>query len=81
MSYEIREGQGSLCPNENRKSDNAPNATGRCNIGGTIYRLSAWTKTTRDGQKWMSPAIEVDARGSIAAAENRNAEIDEDLPF
>ena len=30
MGYEIREGQGSLWPNENRKSDNAPVATGRC---------------------------------------------------
>jgi uncharacterized protein (DUF736 family) len=54
VSYEIRELSGSLFPNENKQSENSPNATGKALIGGILYNLAAWTKTSAGGVKYMS---------------------------
>jgi uncharacterized protein (DUF736 family) len=79
MAYELRELQGSLFPNENKQSENSPNATGKALIGGTLYNLAAWTKTSASGVKYMSlkftPADEAKAKGREAD------DTMEDLPF
>jgi hypothetical protein len=54
MAYEIRELQGSLFPNENKQSENSPNATGKCLIDGQPYNIAAWTKISASGLKYMS---------------------------
>jgi uncharacterized protein (DUF736 family) len=84
MAYEIREGQGSLWPNEDRRSDNAPNATGKFMINGELFKIAAWTRETRDGDKrYMSLRIEPDSGGNgrSSAPSARRDEPDDDLPF
>jgi uncharacterized protein (DUF736 family) len=79
MAYEIRELQGSLFPNENKQSENSPNATGRAMIGGQLYALAAWTKTSASGVKYMSLKFSLpdDAKAKPREAEDTM----EDLPF
>jgi len=50
MAYVLREGQGSLFKNDNRTSDNQPNARGEAMIGGVLYEVSAWTKEGAKGK-------------------------------
>jgi hypothetical protein len=80
MAYEIRELSGSLFPNENKQSENSPNATGKALIGGTLYNLAAWTKTNASGVKYMSLKFSLP---DDAKAKNREPVEDtmEDLPF
>lgn len=48
MAYEIREGEGSLFDNNNRKSDASPHKTGKCKIDGKEYYISCWNNTTKN---------------------------------
>ena len=54
MTYQLRDGQGNLWPNERRTEDKHPNTTGKILIDGKLYYLAGWTKVTRDGKKWIS---------------------------
>lgn len=50
MAYELKDGQGGLFKNDNRTSDNHPNARGEALIGGVLYEIAAWTKEGRKGK-------------------------------
>jgi uncharacterized protein (DUF736 family) len=79
MAYEIRPETGSLFPNENKQSENSPNATGKALIGGTLYNLAAWTKTSAGGVKYMSLKFSIP---DDTKTKNREPEdTAEDLPF
>ena len=49
--------RGVLFSNRNRKSENHPNLTGKLNIDGVEYYLSAWTKTSKAGEKYISLSL------------------------
>lgn len=52
MSYELKDGQGSLFKN-NKTKDTQPDYTGEVKINNKVYRLSAWIKEGKNG-KFMS---------------------------
>ena len=84
MAFEHRENSGALFRNQKRDSEKHPNAVGSALIGGVKYRVSAWTKLDKNGQKWQSLAFQVDAHSSPPAPEPNNnpvAEIESDVPF
>ena len=81
MAYEIKPGQGSLWANENKTSDNAPNATGRCNIDGKIFKIAAWTNESKDGKRFMSLKIEIDEKPKRAEGQSTADYIDDEIPF
>jgi hypothetical protein len=54
MAYEQRDMSGSLFRNDKRESENQPNLKGSAMIDGAEYWVSAWTKTTKTGEKWVS---------------------------
>lgn len=49
MAYVLKDGQGSLFKNENKTSDNHPNARGELMIDGVLYEVAAWTKQGSKG--------------------------------
>jgi hypothetical protein len=72
MSFETREGQGALFRNEDKaEGDNRPNATGKAKIGGIDFWVSAWTKTTKNGDRFQSLSFKPmnDASSSSRLAE------------
>ena len=84
MAFEHRENSGSLFVNKKRDSEKHPNAVGSALIGGVKYRVSAWTKLDRNGQKWQSLAFQVDTHSNPPTPEANNnpvAEIESDVPF
>lgn len=54
MAYEHRELSGTLFANKKRDKESQPNARGEALIEGVLYEVSAWTKTTKNGDKWQS---------------------------
>jgi hypothetical protein len=56
MGYEHKENSGSLFRNEQKKSDNHPDYTGKINFKGETLDLSGWIKDT-NGKKWLSLSL------------------------
>lgn len=55
---DTRDNSGALFRERDRKSDRAPEYTGKAMIGGKEYRVAAWIKEGRSGQKFFSLAFE-----------------------
>lgn len=79
MSYELKEGQGSLFKNQKREKDTHPHATGSALIGGVEYWISAWTKDGKNG-KWQSLAFKPKDKQASRSPEKQPASL-EDIPF
>jgi uncharacterized protein (DUF736 family) len=65
--------RGALFKNKDKESDNHPDYNGKVNVGGKDYFLSAWIKTSKKGEKFMSL--------SVKAAPAAQREEEEDTPF
>lgn len=76
MAFELREGQGTLFKNDNRTSDNQPNARGEALINGVLYEISAWTKDGRKG-KYQSLSIKPKEARSAAGRQDRKPNRDD----
>lgn len=57
MAWEQKPNTASLFKNDDRTEDTHPHAKGTALIDGVEYWVSAWTKTTKDGNKWQSLAF------------------------
>lgn len=73
---------GALFANKDRKSDKHPNARGSCEIDGKEYWVSAWTKTSKNGERYQSLAFtakeEQTDKPAPAAGGN---DFDDEIPF
>ncbi len=58
MSYELKEGQGSLFRNNKDGNEKRPDYRGQVNINGTFYDVSGWIKEGQKG-KWMSLKVQL----------------------
>ncbi len=77
MTYELREGQGSLFGNADREQgSNRPEWTGNLRVAGQTWRLAAWCRETRAGARYLSikaTPLEREPRGTGAAKSGRPA--------
>lgn len=80
--------RGALFKNTKRMNENQPHATGSCEINGTEYWVSAWTKTDKNGNKYQSlsftekQSMESNSNGSSTSAPAKpDMEFDDDVPF
>ena len=85
MDYDNTD-RGAIFRNEKKESEKHPDMTGSLNVGGTEYYVSAWTKVSKKGQKFLS--LSVKAKDAVAAPALKQAKqaIDDDfdddsLPF
>lgn len=82
MAYELKDNSGSLFKNDKRTTDNHPHARGQAKIDGVLYWVSAWTKTTKDGDKFQSLSFtRQEERESRQPAGGGGPVDDDDLPF
>lgn len=56
MTYELRDGSGSLFKNDKDGNDKRPDYRGDLKIDGTVYELAAWIKQGNKG-KFMSLSV------------------------
>jgi uncharacterized protein (DUF736 family) len=80
MSYD-NTNRGVLFANKDRQSDNHPNAKGTINIEGVEYWLSAWTKTSKNGERYQSLSVKLKEAAPPRAAAAAPAEFDDEIPF
>jgi len=75
--------RGALFKNNRKEQDNHPDYTGSLNVGGEEFWLSAWLKTSKKGEKFMSVSVKPkEARRDSRNDERREAASDlDDLPF
>ena len=87
MSYEVREGQGSLFVNDGKEGDQ-PDFRGNLRLAGVLYRMAGWRRTSKSGTRWLSLKAERDAReppapgaASPTPTPAPPAELNDDIPF
>ena len=86
MSYQAKEGNGSLFKNVRKTTENHPDFTGTIMVNGKEHYLSAWVKESPKVGKYFSVSIgkEKQPKGFIARGEDelpKNTLEDSDLPF
>jgi len=88
MAYD-NTNSGTLGKNKNPKSDKSPEYTGRLNVDGTDYYLSAWVKeNSKTGEKFFSLSVKPVQETAAAGVQQAQAAIqgtpgfdDTDIPF
>ena len=69
---EDKDMSGVLFKNNKKETDKHPELTGNIVIGGEKYYLSAWSNTSKAGNKYIKLS---------ATAEQKQKKQDDDLPF
>ena len=76
---------GALFKNKKRTNDRQPNLRGEVNAGGVEYWVSAWTKTSKAGERFISfaltPKDEGQGGGNSGSSPKPVDDFDEDIPF
>jgi uncharacterized protein (DUF736 family) len=74
-----------LFPNDKGDNDKRPNLRGSIQIAGVEYDLSAWTKVSAKGTKFLSgqvqPKRDSAKPATQAEPENKSPISDDDVPF
>lgn len=74
--------RGALFKNEKKATDNHPDYKGSINVNGQDMWLSAWLKTAKSGQKYMSLSVTPkDDQPAPVQQPVQNVPADSDIPF
>lgn len=77
--------RGVLFRNENKKSEKHPDMGGNLNVEGVEYYIDGWTKTSKNGKKFLSLSIK--PKNDVAAPAIQKAkqvveeDFEDDIPF
>ena len=82
MAFEKRDNSGAIFKNNKKKTENSPPLTGNAMIGGVEYWVSAWSKTDKNGEKWISFTVTAKNPTSKQRQSEPAVDIDSDsIPF
>jgi hypothetical protein len=87
VAFEQKDNSGAIFKNKNPKNDKSPPLTGNAMIGGVEYWISAWSKTDKNGEKWISLAVNpknpsaAQTQTSKAVERDTSKILDDDIPF
>jgi len=82
MAFEQKDNSGAIFKNKNPKSDKSPPLTGSALIGGVDYWVSAWSKTDKNGEKWVSFSVTPKNPSAAQKPKPDTSSYDEDsIPF
>lgn len=88
MAYEMKPGSGSLFKNDRKTEERHPTLKGKVMLpNGEVRWISAWSKVTASGDKWLSLSVGDLVLGApVPAAQSQpraNAFVDDDsdIPF
>lgn len=78
MSYD-NTNSGVLFRNDKKQSDKSPDYRGTINVEGQEFWLSAWLKTSKKNNKFMS--LSITPKGQSSERRQPAPEFDDDIPF
>ena len=84
MTYEIREGSGSLFQNSRKTQENQPDYQGSVRINGQLYELAGWKKVGAQGTPLVALKIQLPREKEASpapAAKPGVADFTNDIPF
>ena len=81
MAYEQRDNSASLFKNDNRETEQQPHLKGSAMIDGQEYWVSAWSRVTKTGDKWLSLAFTRKEQQAKPAGKKGGDPWDDDLGF
>ena len=84
MAYEQKNNNGSLFRNDKKETEKQPDYNGTAKIDGKDYKVAAWIKESKSGQKFFSMVYtEVNAMPSdnTSSTNEFGAKKDTGLPF
>lgn len=79
MSNYDNTNRGALFTNKRRTKDNHPGFTGKINVEGKEYWLSAWGRTSKAGEKFLS--LSVNPVQETNTGPTSFDDFDDDVPF
>lgn len=79
--------RGTLFKNDKEGNEARPDYTGSCQIGGVEYRMAAWIKESKNGNKFMSFKFDPKEGNAAKPSAHQQAKAnayqpqDQDIPF
>jgi D-Tyr-tRNAtyr deacylase len=90
MAFQLKDGQGSLFPNDRKTSDSHPDYKGSAMLNGQEFYLAAWTKKGARGE-FLSLSIKPKAQSEVYQQAKKDIErqswptdhsfVDDDIPW
>ena len=82
MAFEQKDNSGAIFKNNKKQNENSPPLTGNALIGGVDYWVSAWSKTDKNGEKWISFSVKAKNPSTAQTQTIKAVDLDEDsIPF
>ena len=86
MALDLNEGWGLLFKNKKKTESKQPDLRGELLLNGVTYRVAAWSKESKAGERFMSIHAEIDRpREEKKTAEPQSKPkakgLDDDIPF
>ena len=82
MAFEQKDNSGAIFKNNKKQNESSPPLTGNAVIGGVEYWVSAWSKTDKNGEKWISFSVKQKNPTSGQRQTTKAVDLDEDsIPF
>ena len=84
MAYVQNNNSGSIFKNDKKESDKHPNAKGSALIDGVEYWVSAWTKESKDGDKYQSLSFQKKddkPQSKPSKPQAKSDAFDDDIPY
>lgn len=84
MAYEQKNNSGSLFKNDKKLTEKQPDYNGTLKIDGKDYKLAAWIRESKSGQKYFSISaqeINVVPSDNTSSPNQFGAKVDTGLPF
>tara|TARA_R100001463_G_scaffold7889_2_gene24805 strand:+ start:718 stop:966 length:249 start_codon:yes stop_codon:yes gene_type:complete len=78
-SYEHKENNGSMFPNDKGDNKKRPDYKGSINIDGTLYNISAWKNEAKSGKKYLGLVVQLPVVKEQEVPQQQFEE--KDLPF
>jgi len=82
VAFEQKDNSGAIFKNKNPKNEKSPPLSGKAMIAGVEYWVSAWSKTDKNGEKWISFAVNPMNPTLSQTQTAKQVDLDEDtIPF
>ena len=77
-----RDSSGILFPNTKKTEDKQPSMRGTAKIGGVDYNVAGWTKTDKNGGKFITLSFQrEDEARTYTSRPTVKEQMDDDIPF